>query len=164
MASVTDRIEKQVLLAATRERVWRALTHSGEFGTWFGMQLEGDFVPNTTVTGRMVPTQVDPDIAAKQQSFAGMPVELFIERVEPMRLFSFRWHAYPPEDGDTSKVPTTLVTFELEETADGTLLKVSESGFDQIPIERRAEIFSGNDEGWQIQTQLIGKYLAHANA
>jgi uncharacterized protein YndB with AHSA1/START domain len=163
MTSVTDRIEKQVLLRAPRERVWRALTRSAEFGSWFGMALEGDFSPNTTVSGRMVPTQVDPDVAAKQQPFAGMPVQLFIERIEPERLFSFRWHAYPPEDGDPSPVPTTLVTFELEEVEGGTLLRLSESGFDQIPVERRSEAFSGNEEGWEIQTRLISKYLEHAH-
>ncbi|HEY6723135.1 MAG TPA: SRPBCC family protein [Polyangiaceae bacterium] len=163
MTSSTDRIEKQVLLRASRQRVWRALTQSAEFGTWFGMQLEGDFLPNTTVSGRMVPTRVDPDVAAQQRPFEGMPVELFIERVEPMRLFSFRWHPYPVE-GDTSQVPTTLVTFELDEAEGGTLLRLSESGFDQIPIERRAEAFSGNEEGWEIQTRLIGKYLAEGHA
>jgi len=164
MASATDRIEKQVLLRAPLERVWRALSRSSEFGTWFGMQLDGDFLPRTTVTGRMVPTQVDPDVAAQQQPFTGMPVELFVERVEPMSLLSFRWHPYPPEDGDTSKPPTTLVTFELSTAEGGTLLRLSESGFDQIPIERRARAFTDNEGGWQIQTQLIGKYLAHAPA
>jgi len=163
MTSSTDRIEKQVLLRATRERVWRALSRSAEFGTWFGMQLDGEFLPRTKVSGRMVPTAVDPDVAAQQKPFEGMPVELFIEQVEPMRLLSFRWHPYPPEDGDTSKLPTTLVTFELEEADGGILLCVSESGFDQIPIERRAQAFTDNEGGWQIQTQLISKYLAHAH-
>jgi uncharacterized protein YndB with AHSA1/START domain len=163
MTSATDRIEKRVLLRAPQERVWRALTRSAEFGTWFGMQLEGDFLPNTTVSGRMVPTRVDPDVAAKQQPFTGMPVELFIERIEPMRLFTFRWHPYPIE-GDSSGAPTTLVTFELEATEGGTLLRLSESGFDQIPIEQRAQAFSGNEEGWEIQTRLIGKYLAEQHA
>lgn len=164
MTSASDRIEKQVLLRAPLERVWRALSRSSEFGTWFGMQLDGDFLPHTTVTGHMVPTQVDPDVAAQQQPFTGLPVELFIERVEPMSLLSFRWHPYPPEDGDTSTLPTTLVTFELSATEGGTLLKLSESGFDQIPIERRARAFTDNEGGWEIQTQLIGKYLAHAPA
>jgi len=164
MTSTSDRIEKQVLLRAPLARVWRALSQSSEFGTWFGMQLDGDFLPHTTVTGRMVPTQVDTDVAAQQKPFTGMPVELFIERVEPMSLLSFRWHPYPPEDGDTSKLPTTLVTFELAAAEGGTLLRLSESGFDQIPIERRARAFSDNEGGWEIQTQLIGKYLAHAPA
>lgn len=163
MTSLTDRIEKQVLLRATRERVWRALSRSSEFGVWFGMDLTGEFLPHTTVTGRMVPTQVDAEVAAEQKPFEGMPVELFIEQVEPMRLLSFRWHPYPPEDGDTSKVPTTLVTFELEDAEGGTLLRLSESGFDQVPIERRARAFTDNEGGWQIQTQLISKYLAHAS-
>ena len=164
MTSTSDRIEKQVLLRAPLARVWRALSQSSEFGTWFGMQLDRDFVPHTTVTGRMVPTEVDADVAEQQKPFTGMPVELFTERVEPMSLLSFRWHPYPPEDGDPSKLPTTLVTFELVATEGGTLLTLSESGFDQIPIERRARAFSDNEGGWEIQTQLIGKYLAHAPA
>jgi len=164
MSSPSDRIEKQVILQASRERVWRAISLSAEFGTWFGMQLDGDFLPHTTVTGRMVPTQVDPDVAAQQKPFSGMPVELYIERVEPLRLLSFRWHPYPVEGGDLSQVPTTLVTFELEDAAGGTLLRVSESGFDQIPIERRAQAFTDNEGGWEIQTQLVAKYLARTHA
>lgn len=163
MQPSTDRIEKRVLLRANRERVWQALSRSEEFGTWFGMQLTGEFLPNTTVSGRMVPTRVDPEVAARQKPFEGKPVELFIERVEPMRLISFRWHPYPVEEGDTSGVPTTLVVFELEDADGGTLLRLSESGFDQIPIERRAQAFTDNEGGWEIQTQLIGKYLAHAH-
>jgi uncharacterized protein YndB with AHSA1/START domain len=85
----TDRIEKQILLRAPRERVWRAITDSREYGTW-----------------------------------------------------------------------TTLVQFELQEAPGGTLLIISESGFEQIPLERRAAAFTSNDAGWSHQARLIEKYLA----
>ncbi len=163
MASTTDRIEKKVHLRASRERVWRALSRAAEFGTWFGMQMESEFAPGATVKGRMVPTGVDAEVAAQQKAFEGMPFELFIESVEPMKVFSFRWHPYPPEPGDSTPAPTTLVMFELEDAEGGTLLTVSESGFDSIPLERRAQAFANNEGGWEIQTQLIAKYLAHAN-
>jgi uncharacterized protein YndB with AHSA1/START domain len=154
--------QKKVHLQASRERVWRAISRSSEFGSWFGMQIDGEFTPNTTLKARIVPTQVDAEVAAKQKEFEGTAFELFIERIEPLRSLSFRWHPYAVESGDYSKEPTTLVTFELEDADGGTLLTVSESGFDQIPLERRAKAFTSNEEGWTLQTQLIAKYLANA--
>jgi hypothetical protein len=55
--------------------------------------------------------------------------------------------------------PTTRVSFELSETPGGTLLVIRESGFDAIPLERRAEAFRNNEGGWEAQTMLIRKYL-----
>jgi uncharacterized protein YndB with AHSA1/START domain len=162
MAQTSDRIEKKVRLKAPRERVWRAISQSAEFGKWFGMRIEGQFAPNTTLAARMVPTEVDPAVAATQQQFAGMRFELYVERVEPMSVLSFRWHPYPVELAEAARAPTTLVVFELEDHEDGTLLTVRESGFDQIPVDKRAKAFADNEQGWEIQTQLIGKYLEHA--
>jgi len=163
MAGETDRIEKQILLRAPRGRVWRALTDSKEFGTWFGMKLDGPFEPGATLRGTIVPTTVDPQVAAKQKEFEGLPFELIIDRIEPETLFSFRWHPNAIERGvDYSAEPTTLIVFELKEVADGILLTVSESGFDQIPLARRAQAFESNEQGWGMVVKLIEKYLAQA--
>jgi len=88
----TDRIEKKILLHAPRKRVWRALTDSREFGTWFGMKFDGPFAPGATMRGVLVPTEVNADIAKAQKPYEGLPFEITIERMEPERLFSFRWH------------------------------------------------------------------------
>ena len=61
---------------------------------------------------------------------------------------------------DYSKEQATLVTFELAEAAGGTMLTVTESGFDRIPLERRAKAFAANEQGWSAQLKLIEKYLA----
>ena len=61
---------------------------------------------------------------------------------------------------DYSAEPTTLVVFELEEVPSGTQLSISETGFDQIPLARRAKAFTANDRGWTMQATLIEKYLA----
>ncbi|HEX7080542.1 MAG TPA: SRPBCC family protein [Gammaproteobacteria bacterium] len=160
MSDITDRIEKKVLLRAPRDRVWRAITDAKEFGTWFGVELDAPFVAGRRVPGRIVPTKVDADVAKLQEPHAGVACDFMIERIEPMSLFSFRWHPSAVEPGaDYSAEPTTLVVFELEETAEGTLLTITESGFDAIPIERRAEAFKSNEGGWAIQTQLIKKYV-----
>jgi hypothetical protein len=54
------------------------------------------------------------------------------------------------------------VTFELEDRPGGTLLKVTESGFDQVPIERRETAYRGNSEGWTIQMGNIERYVSQS--
>jgi hypothetical protein len=63
---------------------------------------------------------------------------------------------------DYSAEPTTLVEFVLEEAAGGVLLTVTESGFDRIPLARRAKAFTANEGGWSIMVKVIGEYLALA--
>ncbi len=157
----TDRIEKKILLRATRERVWKAISDAEQFGAWFGVAFDGDFVSGVRLTGRIVPTAVDRDIAKLQEPHAGKPFEFSVDRIEPMQRISFRWHPFAVEPGvDYSQEATTLITFELHEAEGGTLLTISESGFDQIPLMRRAAAFKANDGGWATQTTLIEKYLA----
>jgi uncharacterized protein YndB with AHSA1/START domain len=163
MSSSTDRIEKKVLLRAPRERVWRAISDSRQFGSWFGVEFNDPFVAGTPIVGKIVPTSVDAEVAARQKPYQGHRFEFLVDRIEPMRLFSFRWHPFAMEkDVDYSKEPTTLVAFELEEASGGTMLTVTESGFDRIPLERRAKAFAANEGGWTAQMKLIEKYLALA--
>lgn len=159
----TDRIEKRIVLRAPRGRVWQALTNSREFGQWFGVRLDGPFTPGAAVRGVITPTVVDAKVAEAQQPYAGLPFEITVDRIEPERLFSFRWHPYAVEPGvDYSREPTTLVVFTLEDAGDGILLTVTESGFDRIPLARRATAFSANEGGWTMVVTLIEKYLAQS--
>jgi uncharacterized protein YndB with AHSA1/START domain len=163
MTTQADRIEKKILLRAPRQKVWRALTDSKEFGSWFGMKFDGPFKAGCTMRGTIVPTTVDAEVAKLQQQFEGFAFEILVEQVEPERLFSFRWHPHAVErDVDYTAEETTLVTFTLEETAGGILLTVTESGFDRIPLARRAKAFAANEGGWSKQVEMIAKYLAHA--
>jgi uncharacterized protein YndB with AHSA1/START domain len=158
---MTDRIEKTILLRAPRQRVWRALTDAEQFGSWFGMKLDKPFTPGASVRARVVGTTVDKEVAKEQEQYAGQPFDIMIDRIEPERLFSFRWHPHAVEPGvDYSQEPTTLVEFTLAEAQGGIMLTVSESGFDKIPLERRAKAFAANDGGWAIVVTLIEKYLA----
>jgi uncharacterized protein YndB with AHSA1/START domain len=160
----TDRIEKQILLRAPRERVWRAVSDAAQFGQWFGATFDAPFTEGARVTGRISPTKVDAEVARMQEPYTGKSYEWTVERIEPMSRISFRWHPYAVEEGvDYSKEPTTLIEFELLEADGGILLKISESGFDQIPLYRRAKAFQANEGGWQIQIRLIEKYLAQTS-
>lgn len=159
----TDRIEKKILLRAPRPRIWRALADSTEFGRWFGMKFDGPFVPGKPVHGVIVPTTVNAEVAAAQKQYEGFPVEILIEKMEPERLLSFKWHPYAIERGvDYSAEPMTLVSFTLEDAPGGVMLTVVESGFDGIPLARRAQAFSANDGGWTMMVKIIEEYLAKA--
>lgn len=148
----TDRIEKRVLLRAPRARVWRALADAGEFGSWFGVDLGGPFVPGASVRGRVT-----------HKGYEHVPFDITIERMEPERLISWRWHPNNIEPGtDYSAEPTTLVVFELDEVEDGILVTVVESGFDTIPPSRRAEAYRGNEEGWAQQVQALERHVSTA--
>jgi uncharacterized protein YndB with AHSA1/START domain len=158
-----DHIEKKILLKAPMARVWRAISDSKEFGTWFGMKLEGPFTPGAIMRGVIVPTKVNAEVAAAQKQYEGKKIEITIERMEPERLISFRWHPHAVEPGvDYSSEPTTLIVFALEQTPDGVMLTVTESGFDQIPLARRAQAFHANDQGWGMVVKLVGDYLVQA--
>ena len=159
----TDRIEKKILLHAPLKRVWRALSDSTEFGTWFGVKFDGPFSPGVTMRGVIVTTTVNAEVAKAQKSHKGMPFEITIEQMEPERLFSFRWHPFAVERGvDYSAEPATLVEFVLQEVANGVMLTVTESGFDRIPLARRAKAFEANEQGWGMMMKVIEEYLVQS--
>lgn len=147
--SSTDRIEKQIELKAPIARVWRALTDHKAFGKWFRVSLESPFVPGETTRGNIT-----------YPGYEHLVMEVVVQEMEPERLFSFHWHpAAVNPDVDYSKEPPTLVEFKLERTGDGTLLLLTESGFDAIPAARREEAFRMNDGGWTEQVKNIETYV-----
>lgn len=159
--AVPDRIEKKILLRAPLKRVWRALSNAQEFGTWFGVKFDAPFTPGARLSGKVVGSAVDTEVAQAQKQYMRIPFEITIERIEPERRLSFRWHPYAIEpDVDYSKEPTTLIEFTLEEVPSGVMLTVTESGFEQIPLARRAIAFTANERGWGVVVTLVEKYLA----
>lgn len=145
----TDRIEKQVLLRTPRSRVWRALADSKEFGTWFKAAFTEPFRPGAKLKGRIT-----------QPGYENLGIDIAIEKMQPERLLSFRWHPHAIDPGmNYSMEPMTLVEITLEQGKDGTFLRVEESGFDSIPIARRSEALRGNAQGWADQMANIGEYL-----
>jgi uncharacterized protein YndB with AHSA1/START domain len=155
------KIHKESVLKAPLDRVWAAISDARQFGAWFGMELDGPFEAGKKIIGRIAPTQVDPEVAKLQEPHAGAPVELWIETIEPKRLFSLRWHPFATDkSSDYSNEPTTLIELALSEVPGGTKLVITESGFENIPLARRAEAFKANEGGWAHQLELIAKYLA----
>lgn len=152
-----DRFEKSLVLKATRDRVWRAITDSTEFGRWFGCSFRGPFVAGALTEGSLILPE-HPDLH-------GLPMQLWVERIEPPSYFAFRWHPFAVERGvDYSHEPTTRVEFTLEDAPGGTLLRISESGFAQLPLLRRAKAFEMNSGGWQVQIERIARHVGGPGA
>ena len=150
---MNDRIEKRIELKAPVSRVWRAVTDYREFGEWFRVKLEGPFVPGQVSLGHIT----YPD-------YEHLKWEAIVQKMEPERLFSFTWHPFAIDPKiDYSNETSTLVEFRLEKTMSGTLLLLTESGFDKIPTDRRAEAFRMNDGGWTEQMKNIEKHVAQTS-
>lgn len=146
---MSDRIEKTVDLNAPVERVWRALTDFGEFGAWFRVKLEGPFVLGEVARGRIT-----------HPGYEHVMWEAKVVRMEEGRLFAFTWHPYAVEpEVDYSQEPPTLVEFRVEPNGDGTLLTVTESGFDALPAGRRPDALRMNERGWAIQVENIKAHV-----
>jgi uncharacterized protein YndB with AHSA1/START domain len=149
---MTDRIEKRIELKADIVTVWRALTDHREFGQWFRVKLDGPFVPGEVARGHIT-----------YPGYEHYKWEATVQKMEPERLFSFTWHPYAIDPAiDYTQEPVTLVEFTLERNNGGTVLVVTESGFDAIPKERRFEAFRMNDNGWAIQMTNIEAHVAQA--
>ena len=145
-----NRIEKRIELKAPVSRVWRALTDHREFGEWFGVKIDEPFAAGQVSRGHIT-----------YPGYEHIKWEAVVQKIEPERLFSYTWHPYAIDPKiDYSKETSTLVEFTLEKTAGGTLLVVTESGFEKIPSDRRLEAFRKNEGGWAEQMKNIEKYVA----
>jgi uncharacterized protein YndB with AHSA1/START domain len=142
-------IEKQIELNAPISRVWRALTDYREFGEWFRVKVDSPFVAGEISTGHIT-----------YPGYEHLKWEAVVQKMEPERLFSFTWHPYAVDPKvDYSKEPATLVEFRLEPKDKGTVLYLTESGFDALPKDRRFEAFRMNEDGWTEQMTNIENHL-----
>jgi uncharacterized protein YndB with AHSA1/START domain len=148
-----SRIEKRIELRAPVSRVWRAITDHQQFGQWFRVKLDAPFAAGQLSTGHIT-----------HPGYEHIEWRAVVQKIEPERYFSFTWHPYAIDPQvDYSQETPTLVEFTLEKIPTGTLLIVTESGFDKIPASRQLEAFRKNDKGWAQQTHNIEKFLAENN-
>jgi uncharacterized protein YndB with AHSA1/START domain len=144
-----ERIEKQIEIAAPLNRVWQALTDARQFGDWFLVKMDGPFVAGERVAGQIV-----------HPGYEHLRMEIDVKAIEPETFFSFTWHPYAVDPKvDYSQEEQTLIEFRLKPNAGGTLLTVTESGFEKIPPARRAEAFMRNEGGWEQQMRNIQAYV-----
>lgn len=149
---MTDAVEKRIELKAPVSRVWRALADHREFGEWFRVKIDRPFAVGQVARGRIT-----------YPGCEHIEWQATVTKMEPERLFAFTWHPYAVDPAiDYSNEPTTLVEFRLKPAGDGTILFLTESGFDSIPRHRRFEAFRMNERGWAIQMTNIAQHVDHA--
>lgn len=149
-----SRIEKRMLIRAPRARVWRALTETGEFARWFGVEMTGTFQPGARLEMK----------STHEGECQGESTYVEVQEMTPERTFSWRWHpGVRQPDVDYSQEPTTLVEFRLEDAEGGTLVTVTETGFDRISLARRAGVFAQNEAGWTSQMKSLESYVGQAH-
>lgn len=146
---MNDRIEKRIELKAPVSRVWHALTDHREFGQWFRVKLDDPFIVGQISRGQIT-----------YPGYEHVKWGAIVQKMEPERLFSFTWHHSHDANADISKEPTTLVEFRLENIEGGTRLTVTESGFENLPADRRNKAFRENEGGWTEQLKNIESYVA----
>jgi uncharacterized protein YndB with AHSA1/START domain len=150
---MSNQLKKQIELAAPVTRVWEALTDSRQFGEWFLVKMDGPFVPGKTVGGQIT-----------HPGYEHLRMEIAIQKIEPTSYFSYTWHPYAVDPKvDYSQETPTLVEFRLEQTGGGTLLVITESGFDKLPKERYEDAFRMNSRGWEQQLTNIRAYVTKAS-
>jgi len=147
--SDASRIEKQILIRAPRQRVWRALTNLEEFARWFQVKAQGAFQTGVRV-----------DMVSTHPCGADAKFSVTVVAMDPEGLFSWSWcPGVKPPGADYDAEPSTLVEFRLEDAEGGTLVTVVESGFDRLSLTRRAKALEENTKGWEIQLAALDEYV-----
>ncbi|HYZ85029.1 MAG TPA: SRPBCC family protein [Bryobacteraceae bacterium] len=153
MIAELTRIDRTIEIRASPERVWRALTNADELSAWFQVTIEGELTVGNEVW-----------MTTTHAQYAGQRFRVLISEMKPPVRFVWQWHpgAVDPKV-DYSKEPRTTVTFTLEPIENGTRLSVSETGFDQISLERRAKVYSDNTQGWTEVLVWLQRYVEAAS-
>ena len=140
-----SKIEKQIVIRAPLSRVWNALTTPSEFGAWF----------RATVSVSHFRSGERADLVSTYPGHEGTAFSIDVVEVAPEHRFVWQWNSGDPSDKDSY----TTVMFELQEVENGTLVKVTESGFERVTLSRRAKAFESNSQGWEIQTKNLRDYV-----
>jgi uncharacterized protein YndB with AHSA1/START domain len=136
-----DRIERMVTLTRAPREVWQALTTADGLSGWFGERATIDLRPGGAAT----------------MTFAGgMTVDMRVERVEEPTVFAYTWRLPDLPEDDPRR---THVEFTLEPDGDGTVLRVVETGFAQLPVDTRRDTYDSHSQGWSRELAELVDHL-----
>lgn len=136
-----DRIERTVELAHPPARVWAALTTPEGLSAWFGEKATIDLRPGG---------------ACRMRFASGVTVDMRVERVDEPVAFGFTWKLPDLPDDDPRR---TYVEFTLEAVGAGTRLRVTETGFAQLPCDSRRGTYDSHAGGWAAELGELAGYL-----
>jgi uncharacterized protein YndB with AHSA1/START domain len=143
---VTDlTIEREVLIDAPVEVVWRAVTEAERLRLWFADRVE--LVAEPGARGYL--------------GFGDQGGPFVVETVEPPTRFAFRWNH--PVDEEPVPGNSMLVEFTLTpEGGERTRLRVAESGHDLLdrPLPEKQRYADEHRSGWGDFLQRLVEVLA----
>ena len=149
-AAESDRIDRTIEINARPEDVWRALTNAQDLSAWFQVSIEGTVAPDTEVW-----------MTSTHPEHGGQRFRVRFTEMDPPHRFVWEWHPGAVDPAvDYSREQPTSVTFTLEPSAGGTRLTVSETGFNAIPLARRAKVYADNSGGWAV---VLGWLQTHVD-
>jgi uncharacterized protein YndB with AHSA1/START domain len=126
-------IDREVLIDAPVEVVWRTITEPDQISRWFADRV--DLVPEPGAHGHL--------------EFGDQGGPVVVERVDPPTLFSFRWNH--PHDEEPTTGNSILVEFTLtSEGQERTRLRVVESGHElrNWTEDEKSRYADEHREGW----------------
>ncbi len=150
--TMRDTIEREIVIRATKERVFKAISDPAQIVRWFFDRIEGDIAPGTTPV-------IEFEGHGKYQ--------IYVEAVDPFDYFAYRW--VPGNEygtlgflGDVLAHPNTLVEFRLADAPDGTILTLKESGFSTLPAAVAEKQLADNSGGWDYMLARLLEYAPTA--
>jgi uncharacterized protein YndB with AHSA1/START domain len=138
-----DSIEREILIEAPAEVVWRVITEPAQISRWFSDEAEVEALAGAAGTLTWGPG----GRGGNQEAVVIAPIQ--VVDAEPYRRFSFRWghpQGQSPDAGNSA-----LVEFSLTEEADGTRVRVLESGIDAVARESedKDRYLQSHERGWE---------------
>lgn len=144
-----DIITKEIIVNASKEKVYGAITDPAQIISWFPDVVEGSFE-----VGQQ-PIMIFKDDGVDHRS------RVYIQSAKPYDYFSYRW--VPGGNGfdgvDVLTVPTTLVEFFIEQQESNTKVTVKESGFASLPAEIAEQSLKQNTGGWDYMINRLETVL-----
>ncbi len=149
--SIPNTVEQEIIIRAPRTQVYAAIADPAKVVRWFPDSMEGDYTAGHQATF---------DFGEYGK------VSIYVEAAQPESYFAYRWVSgshFAPSGyvGDVLTHPHTLVEFHLEEIAEGTRVKLVESGFASLPELYRAKNHEDNTGGWSYMLARL-KTMAEA--
>ena len=114
MGSTEYEIERDILIDAPIETVWRTVTEPEQMAQWFADKIDLEVEPG----------------ARGYLGFGEQGGAVVVEAVEPPTRFTFRWNH--PAGEEATPTNSLLVEFTLTSEGDGTRLRVAERGLAAI--------------------------------
>jgi uncharacterized protein YndB with AHSA1/START domain len=149
-----DSIEREILIEAPAEVVWRVITEPSQISRWFSDEAEVQARTGADGTLTWRPGGRD----GSQEADTIVPIR--VVDAEPYRRFSFRWGH--PREASPDEGNSALVEFSLTEEAHGTRLRVLESGIGAVKHddEGKTRYLESHEQGWERHLGELLDYVA----